>query len=111
MDQVPFDQLTYARFSALVKTRFRVLADATTRIELELAKATQLQSQRRPNSDGTIQTYECFSLSFNGPGSRCLEQKMYEFEHDELGTFSLFMVPIGKTLDSFQYEVVFNRLA
>jgi hypothetical protein len=110
MNQVPFDQLTFARFSALVKTRFRVQADATTRIELELAKATQLQSQIRPNSDGTILTYECFSLTFNGPGSRCLEQKMYEFQHDELGTFSLFMVPIGKTRDSFQYEVVFNRL-
>lgn len=109
MNQVSFDQLTYARFSALVKTRFRVQADATTRIELELAKATQLQSQMSSNADGTNHTYESFSLTFNGPGSRFLEQKMYDFEHDELGTCSLFMVPIGKTRDSFQYEVVFNR--
>jgi hypothetical protein len=39
MNQVPFDQLTYARFSALVKTRFRVQTDAAHRIELELAEA------------------------------------------------------------------------
>src|SRR5580698_6510504 len=111
MNQVPFDQLTFAKFSALIKTRFRVQADAANWIELGLANVTQSQSHVRPNSDGTTQRNECFSLTFIGPGSRFLEQKMYEFQHDELGTFSLFMVPIGKTRDSFQYEVVFNRLA
>ncbi len=110
MNQVPLDQLTFARFSPLVKTRFRVQADAANRIELELSNVTQLQSHVRANSEGATHKNECFSLTFHGPGSRYLEQKMYEFEHDELGTFSLFMVPIGKSRDSFQYEVVFNRL-
>jgi hypothetical protein len=110
MNQVPFDQLTYARFSALVKTRFRVQADPAHRIELELAEVKQFPTQMRPNSDGTTLKNECFSLTFNGPSSRFLEQKTYDFEHDELGTFSLFMVPIGKTQEAFRYEVVFNRL-
>jgi hypothetical protein len=110
MNQIPFDQLTYAKFSALVKTRFRVQVDAANRIELELTEVRQLQPRLPPNSGGTTQKNECFSLMFDGPGSRYLEQKIYEFEHDELGSFSLFMVPIGKTRDSFQYEVIFNRL-
>jgi hypothetical protein len=110
MNQVPLDQLTYARFSALVKTRFRVQADPANRIELELAEAREFPSRSRSNAEGATLKNECFSLTFNGPVSRFLEQKIYDFEHDELGAFSLFLVPIGKTQDAFQYEVVFNRL-
>jgi hypothetical protein len=111
MNQISFDELTYARFAALVKTRFKVQVDADSRIELELAEVRQFQPRMRPNSEGTTLKSECFSLTFNGPLSPYLEQKMYDFQHDELGTFSLFVVAIGKTEEAFQYEVVFNRLA
>jgi hypothetical protein len=110
MNQVPLDQLTYARFSALVKTRFRVQADPVNLIELELAEAREISARSRSNSEGATLTNECFALTFNGPASRFLEQKMYPFEHDDLGAFSLFVVPVGRTQDAFQYEVIFNRL-
>jgi hypothetical protein len=109
MNEVPFDQLTYARFSTLLKTRFRVKAGGANPIELELAEARQLQSRMRQEPRGTLKN-ECFSLIFHGPSSCFLEQKMYEFEHDSLGAFSLFLVPVGKAGEEFQYEAVFNRI-
>src|ERR1039458_6155961 len=101
MNQVPFEQLTYARFSALVKTHFQVQADAANRIELELTEVRRYQPRMGATPESAALKNECFSLTFNGPASRYLEQKMYDFEHDELGTFSLFVVPIGKTQDAF----------
>ncbi len=109
MDQVPFDELTHARFTALVKTRFRVRVDAE-QVELELAEVRQFSPRIGANSQGATLRNECFSLIFSGPSSPYLEQRIYDFQHDELGTFSLFMVPIGKTKEALQYEVVFNRL-
>jgi hypothetical protein len=109
MNEVPFDQLIYARFSALRAKRFRVV-DGANRIELELVSVTQFQPQTQRDSSGTTRKSECFSLIFKGPLSRFLEQRMYQFEHDELGSFSVFVVPIGQTQEAFQYEVLFNRL-
>ena len=54
---------------------------------------------------------ECFSLLFKGPVSSFLPQGTYDFEQDNLGAFSLFVVPIGQTAEAFQYEVIFNRLS
>jgi hypothetical protein len=103
-------QLGYATFSALVKTRFRVRADAASRIELELTHVRQIQPARPPVGAGPAAQNECFSLLFNGPAFRFLDQGTYELEHDQMGQFSLFMVPVGKNQQGFQYEAVFNRL-
>jgi hypothetical protein len=35
---------------------------------------------------------------------------MYTFEHDRIGRFELFVVPIGRKPGLFQYQAVFNRL-
>jgi hypothetical protein len=111
MDQVPLDQVNHATFSALVKTRFRVRLNPANQIELELTEARRHQIPAQSKPGGPLRQGECFSLFFNGPLSWFLKQNTYEFEHDQLGKISLFMVPIGKTQDAFQYEVVFNRLA
>lgn len=110
MNQVPLEQLTYAKFAALAKTRFRIRADARHQVELELTEAKPLQPRAPQNSEEAAPKNECFSLLFNGPLSLFLQQRIYNFEHDDLGAFSLFLVPIGKTKEAFQYEVIFNRL-
>ena len=45
MNQVPFEQLTYVRFAALVKTPFRVRTGAGQQVELELAEAREFSSR------------------------------------------------------------------
>ena len=37
-----------------------------------------------------------------------LPQGMYDIEHEELRTLSLFMVPIGPDREGMGYEAVFN---
>jgi hypothetical protein len=51
---------------------------------------------------------EPFSILFNTPGDTVLSQKIYRIEHDTLGTFDLFLVPINKDKQGVQYEAVFT---
>jgi hypothetical protein len=53
---------------------------------------------------------EQFSLMFQGPGEIFMPQGMYTLTHRTLGTFDLFLVPIGKDDNGFSYEAVFNTL-
>jgi hypothetical protein len=37
-----------------------------------------------------------------------LEQRTYEVEHQDMGLFALFLVPIGPDDEGMRYEAVFN---
>ncbi len=56
------------------------------------------------------QVQENFFLIFEGPLEPMLNQQIYEMEHEQLGSLSLFMVPVARNTSGMQYEVVFNRL-
>lgn len=77
------------------------LADG--RVETRLAAATPLgpgdaaDGGRRP-----------FSLLFHGPGRFTLPQQTYRVEHEALGEFDLFLVPIGPEGAAMRYEAVFT---
>jgi hypothetical protein len=45
-----------------------------------------------------------FSLFFESSGAERREQQIFTLEHDELGAFDLFLVPVGPQ----QYEAVIN---
>lgn len=53
---------------------------------------------------------EQFSLMFHGPPEMFIPQGMYSLKNNTLGTFDLFLVPIGKDENGFSYEAVFNLL-
>ena len=53
---------------------------------------------------------ENFSVLFHGPLERFLPQGMVGLRHETLGEFELFLVPVARDTDGFQYEAVFNRL-
>lgn len=48
-----------------------------------------------------------FSLVFRGPRTIALPQGTYRIEHDALGGFPLFLVPIGPDAGGPRYEAVF----
>lgn len=104
------DQLTLETFSPWLKTKFRVGLDPSGFIDLELVGANAINSpgQTKPAAKGTVQ--ETFSLVFHGPDNRFLPQRIYPFEHDRLGRFDLFIVPIGQKPGYIEYQAVFNRL-
>jgi hypothetical protein len=56
------------------------------------------------------QQYESFSLLFHGAQSQPLGQGTYSFDHPEVGTFALFIVPIASEGGRLHYQAIFNRL-
>ncbi len=38
-----------------------------------------------------------------------LGQGTFDLEHDQIGSFALFLVPIGPDAEGMRYEAVFNR--
>ena len=55
---------------------------------------------------------ECFSLLFRGGGGPALRQNTYTVEHPALGTFKLFLVPVGTDDNGAQgYLATINRLS
>ena len=93
--------LTEAEFSKHVNTKFRIASEPP--IELELTEVKGYLS--RPNEETGM---ERFSAFFHGPSDRFLPQATYAVEHDGMGAFDLFLVPIAENEKGFRYEAVFN---
>ncbi len=49
-----------------------------------------------------------FSLVFRGRPDVVLPQRIYPIEHNDLGAFELFLVPIGPDEAGMRYEAVFT---
>ena len=109
MNEVSLEQLSAGRFEELVQTKFQVLLEPGLAISLELTSVTTScpRGQERVSSGSPI--LEGFSLLFNGPADQPLGQGTYRFAHERLGSFALFIVPVGADRQARQYEAVFNR--
>lgn len=94
------DTLTHADFVPHLNTKFRMLLPSAPPLEIELVQADEFTASARQ---------ERFSLSFLAPNDAPVEQGVYELEHEQLGTGSLFLVPISRTEKGLHYEAVFNR--
>lgn len=97
------EHLTTASLSEQLNTKFRLNAVEPEKVvELELV---EVQAQ----GDVAGQT-ERFSAIFRGALASFLPQGSYAMEHEVLGSFELFIVPIRKDEAGFYYEAVFNRV-
>ena|ERR1051325_4705200 len=93
--------LTEAEFSKHVNTKFRVAIEQP--LELELVEVKGYLSKAHEQSG-----MERFSAFFKGPREPFLRQRIYEMEHERMGAFELFLVPIAEDENGFRYEAVFN---
>ena len=93
--------LTEAEFSKHVNTKCRVAVEPP--IELELTEVKGYLSKENEQTG-----MERFSAFFRGPGDRYLRQKVYSFEHEQMGAFEMFLVPVSQGQDGLRYEAVFN---
>ena len=103
MKDISPDQLTFEIFNRRLHSQFCVLVDSANTVQIELFEVTRGDSISNPRQ-------ETFSLLFNGPASPILSQRTYCFEHDEIGRFDLFIVPVGENQTGVQYQAIFNRL-
>jgi hypothetical protein len=92
-------------FSAQQHTTFSIQLPSLPVVEVELVEVTDHDRQPR-----VAARQERFSLMFRGPHERLLRQGLYAMQHDQLGVFELFLVPVGQDTAGIYYEAVFNRL-
>lgn len=103
------DQLHAATFSAQLHTQFKILPSTMPLVEVELIEVAERGSaDAMPPWAAAHQ--ERFSIVFRGPHERLLQQGIYQMQHDSLGTFELFLVPVGQDQHGIYYEAVFNRI-
>lgn len=49
-----------------------------------------------------------FSLVFHGPLTPVLPQRIYTVENEALGSFAIFLVPLGPERGAMRYQAVFS---
>ncbi len=98
---------TVETFSRHLGEPFRVHTGQPEPLEMELIQATDLGRESARSADG-YGPRASFSIVFRGPGGFPLPQRIYQIEHDEIGTFDLFLVPVGPDQAGQRYEAVFT---
>ena len=103
------DQLHAATFSAHLHTLFKILLSAMPLVEVELIEVAE-RGSAGATPPWAAARQERFSIVFRGPHERLLQQGIYQLQHDRLGAFELFLVPVGQDQHGIYYEAVFNRI-
>ena len=97
--------LNITAFKSQLGTKFFINHEAS-KVKMRLIDVTNFASSKQ-----TAAGKEGFSLLFRGPQEATLKQDTYLIEHEQLGMFSLLVVPIGtKDRRAPHYEAVINRL-
>jgi len=88
-------------FAPHVHSAFQAVPDGGEPFELELIGVV-----------GRLRTpqQEAFSLLFHGPADPFLPQGTVRLRHARLGELDIFLVPVARDGDGYQYEAVFNHL-
>ncbi len=87
-------------FAEQLNTEFQVELEGKP-VSLELVELSELLES---------EMQERFAVKFRGPGTTLLPQNTYSVQHNRIGSFLLFLVPVESKDGSYFYEAVFNRL-
>ena len=109
LPEVPGETLMRSMFTRRVGDAFQVHQGAASAV-LRLADVRDLPALAREQAQASAEKERSFSLLFTAPIDLMIGQGMYRFEHEQVGGFSLFIVPMAPGEDAHYYEAVFNRL-
>jgi hypothetical protein len=93
--------LEQSEFSKYLNNKFRIRISDEQTVDAELVEVTELMVSPRQ---------ERFSIVLRVSNDFFLGQGQRAIEHDQMGEFILFLVPIGRDEKETSYEAVFNRL-
>jgi len=97
------DKLQSTDFQPHLHQIFRIRLEDTQDIDLELVKVTELGAAPQPSVRSP------FLLHFLGPvNPQYLKQHTYHLEHEEMGSFDFFIVPLGFEAGRMRYEAIFT---
>ena len=94
------EKLTIDDFSGRIGETFAATAPEGRTLTLTLRSADALYAP--PGDQGRTP----FSLVFTDPEPEHVPQQTVEIEHEEMGEFPLFVVPLGPSPDGMRYEAV-----
>jgi hypothetical protein len=97
--------LTQRAFTRIVGTTFKVDAGQGRSATLQLLAVHPLDVPAFPAPTG-----EGFTLLFSGTIPESFRQGTYPVDHKSMGSFAMFLVPVGPPGPDQRYEAVFNRL-
>lgn len=97
------EQLTAETFEPHVGTSFWAEFPTGGKVELRLTRAAKVME-----SEAAELPRHPFSLYFIGPKSYRLEQQIYHLTHPEMEALDIFLVPVGQTATTYEYEAVFT---
>jgi hypothetical protein len=92
--------LRRSTYAPLVGTRFKVHRPGERTLRVKLVSARQLPS-----------VGDSFSLIFRTGRTQHVESRIYRLEHPALGSFELFLSPVGRGVKGLDLEAVINRIA
>ena len=95
------EELNLSDFQENLNAKFTLFLDTGGTVEIELTEARQGKMTSRQ---------EMFSIYFRGSNEKPFWQGLYPVEHEQLGKFDLFLVPVEQNEQGMIYEAVFNRL-
>lgn len=99
--------LNFTSFERNLQSFFAVSAKGAGRIYLKLAQVRSCAPRIQKAGLATEQ----FSIRFEGAVDQELSQGSYNFEHEDLGGFTLFIVPNDTSNPSRKsYEALFNQV-
>lgn len=102
------ETFTHALFAEQSNTLFRLYVDAYHAFDVELIEATALSDATAPPLRPGQTRRTPFSLVFRSAPNLRLPQRIYRLEHEQLGTFEIFLVPIGPDQTGMCYQAIFN---
>ena len=100
------EPMNLAHFESLLNSRFVLHVDDQRQVDLALFSVQALPAY--PGRAGQVSRQQPFSLLFRGPREFILPQKIHSMEHESLGKFEMFLVPIGPDEIGQRYEAIFN---
>ena len=102
------ETLTVDVFQPRVGDTFRIRVRPDNELEAELIEARALGGgPSRAPSDGSRRRTP-FSLSFRTSLTAPLPQSIYEVAHAEMGSYEIFLVPVGPDGKGMVYEAIFT---
>jgi hypothetical protein len=101
---VGLESFSLETFTPHVGSTFRIVSE-TDELELRLASATPIDLDSSVDA-GELERVP-FNLQFHGPPEPVWHQGTYDLAHERLGTFPLFIVPLGPDQGVMRYEAIF----
>lgn len=95
------ETLTHEAFTRYLQTNFDVQIGPDKTVGLQLTEISDFRQSERQ---------EQFAIVFRGPNDAFLGQGTRLVQHEKLGQFEIFFVPISQDDEGYRYEAVFNRI-